>query len=106
MAGRCSLTGLTEVLVDLRTQEAQGQGTDVRLVLLEAIVVDERLQALDEFIVRLAGGAPGLSRGLCAGEAVIGQLAALWEGIELEEQTVRLRELSDLLTLLIPVEED
>jgi hypothetical protein len=100
----CSLAGLQELLVDLRTREAQGRGTDVRLVLLETIVVEGRIHALDNFIATLAGdGGPGLMRAMRA-DPVMLKLADVWLGIDLEEQTMRLREVDDLLALLVPQE--
>lgn len=83
----------TEVLLsDLRTREAAGEGTDVRLVLLEAVQVQEQIAQLTSSV--FAAVTPE--------HCVLGRLTAAWEGIELEEHTTRLREVQDLLHLLLP----
>lgn len=97
------MSAFNELLVKLRTQEAEGHGTDVRLVMLEAIVVEGRLHALDEFTADIAGGSRGLWSALDGRSGVLLRtLARVWEGIDLQEHTTRLREVDDLLRLLVP----
>src|SRR3954464_12580343 len=82
---------------DLRTREARGEGTDARLVLLEAAMVCGLLDVLDARLQQLAGESPvshnprGLQRALRPGDPVHAKLAAAWEGHDLTEVTLRLR---------------
>jgi len=98
------MTRLEQRLMELRTKEAMGGGTDPMLVLLEAIVVEGKLHALDEQVAQLAGGRRhrGLILALDESPDLQTALEDYWQGIELEEHTTRLREIDDLLNLLLP----
>lgn len=96
------LVELHELLDELRTKEAAGEGTDVRLVLLEALVLKGQLERLD---VTLAGDSdlPGLLGGLRdPDDPLLCQLVNEWEGFELEECTRTLRECEGLIRLVTP----
>lgn len=91
-----------DLLGRLRTQEAHDEGTDVRLVLLEALMLDGRLHELDNAIALYAGGnPPGLLRAERADDEVLDRLAEAWKGFDLQEQTMTMRELDNLVGLLI-----
>lgn len=90
------------LLRELRTQEARGDGTDVRLVLLEAAALEGHVHQLDELVADLAGGWPGLLRALSDGDrGVMDALEARWEGMDLMAATMRMREVADELNLLV-----
>ena len=95
------MSSFDDLLTELRTQEADGEGTDVRLVMLEAIVVEGRLHALDQHITALGGRPPGLLRAVRQGDLVLPALESSWRCLDLEEHTTRLREVDDLLCLLL-----
>lgn len=99
-----------ELRRDLRTQEADGGGTDVRLVLLEAAMVAGRMDVLDGWLQGLAGMKPNNRRDNRKGlqlalrpldHPVFPQLAAAWHGLDLQEVTMRLREVDELIELLL-----
>jgi hypothetical protein len=90
-------------LSELRTAEARGDGTDVRLVLLEAMRVEGRIHQLDEWVAELANDGP---RGLISGlddedSGGLPELKRAWCGLDLQEATMRLRELEDLFRVLL-----
>lgn len=104
------MTGGEQLRRDLRTREAQGDGTDVRLVLLEAAMVAGRLDVLDERLQRLDGRKGAYSRDDRKGlqlalrspdYPVFDRLADEWAGYDLQEVTMRLREVDELLELLL-----
>lgn len=89
-------------LRELRTQEATGMGTDVRLVLLEAVNVRHQVDVLDRYVIDLAGGPEGLLRAMQENDPVLRVLAVKWEHVDLETQSLRLREIDDVIRLLGP----
>lgn len=99
-----------ELQRELRTREADGDGTDVRLVLLEAAMVAGRLDVLDERLKRFAGIGGAYSRDDRRGlqlalrppdDPLFAGLAEAWCGFDLQEVTMELRHIDDLIDLLL-----
>lgn len=104
------LSRIDELLGVLRTRQAQGEGTSVRLVVLEALTLERHLIRLDEYLNRLAGVPPSPLRGgpslgaiaTALGEqSIIDQLMHDWEGLDLQACTLAMREAEDSLQLLL-----
>lgn len=95
-------TRVDALLGELRTKEAYGHGTEARLVLLEAIQLEGCLHQLDEFVASLAGGWPGLLRATRVPDPVMDRLEQEWAGLDLQECTMRMREVDELLRILLP----
>lgn len=86
----------------LRTSEARGERTDVRLVLLEAATIGHRIAQLDREVARVGGGPPGLARGAQEDDdEALNRLNLAWLGLDLQETTMALREMDNLLSLLL-----
>jgi hypothetical protein len=97
---------LGDLKADLRTREARGDGTDVRLVLLELRDILDCLDALDTQIAGHTGGRliaddGDLQAALGDGRDELAVLAREWCAFDLEEVTTRSREITDLLDLLL-----
>jgi hypothetical protein len=86
---------------ELRTREARGAGTDVRLVLIEAKTVRMCLSDLDRWLGERVDELGELHAALTNGSPVFDRLDAEWEGLDLQEVTVCMREITDLLGLLV-----
>jgi hypothetical protein len=99
------LAGVLGVLQsELRTREARGEGTDVRLVLIEAATVRVGLRDLDRWLSEHIDGIAEpceLYAALTSGSPAFDRLGEQWHGLDLEEVTMRMREVHDLLGLLL-----